>query len=376
MRVKPPLKSLRSWAGFAGAFIILGVGFFFRHNPGATSLSLDSSETAALTRNPGTSPLNRGTGASGQSSHSLNQLCGDIYPIVCAKKEALRDPTGSVRSDLEGERMALHLYQEIVAQHPDWNSEQVDREFIDKVYTPKVRGRLESAYRWVRHSLIQFLDKQPASIFTSEEKRQLKQRLMKTKLDLPTHESPYPDEPDLLTKSDVFYEVLGSGQMRLRIGGAYPLSARSWFNIVFTMAHELAHSIDPCEVRYARLSYPAYDRLGACFLSQGLIAARKTRQECSHNDQLSETFADWMAVQVSAKALDHFATEFKGPQLLSAIINSVRDLCEEENEETEEDIALHPPAKVRINRIFGKSPQIRELLGCANVKESSEYCQF
>lgn len=229
--------------------------------------------------------------------------------------------------------------------------------------------------------MIKKIEAQPEVIFTSQEKQELKLRLIRTDLDLPTRDSPYSDEPDLLTKSDVFYESLANQKMRLRIGGAYPLSVTSWFNLVFTIAHELAHSIDPCEVRLAHLSYPAYDRLGACLMRQGLIATRQNRSECVHQDQLSETFADWMAVQLTAEALHQFGTEFKGPQLLGAAINSVKDLCEEETSIYEENIDFHPPARVRINLIFGKNPKIRKILGCdlepnSNSQSSKNYCTF
>jgi hypothetical protein len=101
----------------------------------------------------------------------------------------------------------------------------------------------------------------------------------------------------------VYYERFADGRMRLRVGGAYLLSAKSWFNLVFTLAHELGHAIDPCELRVARLPLPAYDRLGACLLADGLVASRETRAECGQDDQLSEAFSDWLAVQVTADVL-------------------------------------------------------------------------
>ena len=38
-------------------------------------------------------------------------------------------------------------------------------------------------------------------------------------------------------------------------------------------------------------------------MAEGLVARRESRTECGQRDQLSETFADWIAVQVTAEAL-------------------------------------------------------------------------
>jgi len=323
-----------------------------------------------------------------QKQSSLNtqhrepfSICEDIYSVICSNQVLMDDPTGTVRSEIEGEQLAARTYENLKQLHPDWNRNQIHREFVRQVYTPKVRKQLESNFRWVRMTLIKMIDSQSQKIFTREEKKQLKQRLTKTQLDLPSGDSPYADEPDLLIKSEVFYELLGNHEIRLRIGGAYPLSVKSRFNIIFTLAHELAHAIDPCEIRSAHLSYPAYDRLTACFLNHGIIATRQNRSECGRHDQLSETFADWFAVEILAKALGQFATEFKNEALLAAVINSVKDLCQINNGIPEENNDLHPSAQIRLNQIFGKNPKIREILGCTAIPENTgdgfpAYCSF
>jgi hypothetical protein len=331
------------------------------------------------------SPLAPGLHAPLASAHSLDhdpsELCNHLYRTVCQKRGETRDPTGVVRPDVDGEIQALRTYEEIIHQHPDWESEQVDQELVNTIFTPKRRARVESAYHWVEHVMEQFINRQPESVFTRSEKKQLKQRLRKTELQLPPPVSMYADEPDLFTKNDVFYERMLNGQMRMRVGGAYLLNAKSWFNLVFTLGHELGHAIDPCELRAARLAIPAYDRISACFLAHGLTAARTTRRECGENDQLSETFADWMAVQMVSEALRSFATEFHGNQLVSAASNSVRDLCEQDETGADElDLEFHPSPEVRINQIFARNPGIREVLGCTALTPENdpypEYCGF
>jgi len=311
-------------------------------------------------------------------------ICHDFYNYICKHHELSkgdgRDPTGIVHPDVEGERIADGFLKDIIQKHPDWTSDQVDEELVKEVYTPERTARVQAAYRWVQNRIVHLIESQPEHVFTSREKREIVARVKKTELQLPPPASNYADEPDLFTRNDVFYERTPEGQMRMRIGGAYLFTAKSWFNIIFTMGHELGHSIDPCEIRQARLSYPAYDRLTACFLRTGLVQTSNTRSECGENDQLSETFADWIGTQVSAEALKTFSNEFHGAQLINATANSVRDLCEQDdqdNEPEELDTSTHPSPKVRIEKIFGDQPGIRSVLGCAVPEKSvSQYCSF
>ena len=303
-------------------------------------------------------------------------LCQNIYKSVCQTKQESRDPTGIVYSDVDGEKYALKLYRAIIQDHRDWTLEQIDEELVKKIFTPAQKNRIEGAFRWVLRTLEHFIDQQPPEVFNLREKNQLKSRLRKVQLQLPPPASLYADEPDLFTRNEIYYERTSSAQLRLRIGGAYVFIAKSWFNLVDTLAHELAHAIDPCEIRFVHLSFPAYDRLTACFLDHGLIATRKNRLECGENDQLSETFADWIAVQVTAEALRSFSTEFHSTQIINAARNSVRDLCEQDSEDTELDLEHHPSPQVRIAKIFGENPLVRQVLGCSPSENISHYCTF
>jgi hypothetical protein len=298
-----------------------------------------------------------------------------MFRSVCQRRGESRDPTGVVHSDAEGELQALRAQRDIIRAHKDWTSEQVDEELVRAIFTPKRRARIESTYAWVEKSIEAFIDRQPDAVFGAAEKKTLKRRVRATSLQLPPPASVYADEPDLFTKNDVFYERAANGGMRMRVGGAYLLSAKSWFNVVFTLAHEFGHSIDPCELKVAKISIPAYRPLAACFIKQGVIAAPPDRQECGENDQLSETFADWIAVQVVSEALAHYATEFHDAvSLTNAAANSVRDLCEQE--EGEFETLLHPSPEIRIERIFGRNPSVRRTLGCEDTVPETPYCDF
>ena len=299
--------------------------------------------------------------------------CDQIYELFCRELGETKDPSGYVLPDIEGEQLARDLYDEISRDHSNWTTAEKNEEFVKQIFTPKRRARIELAYTWVVKIMGDLFDRQED--FSSKEKAIIRSRIRKAQLQLPPPASIYSDTPHLLKKTDVSYERTPGGQLRLRVGGAYVLTAGSWFNLVYTMAHELAHAVDPCEIRMARQSFPAYDHLTACFLDTRLIATRSTRAECGRNDQLSEVFADWVAVQVVAEALGGYATEFDSQQILSAAQNSIRDLCDQSNPDDEFDLELHPSPAIRIE-IFRKNPRIRELLGCRPLEAEQPYCTF
>ena len=303
-------------------------------------------------------------------------VCQDFFRAVCQKRGVTHDPTGAVKPDFEGELKALRLYQEIIRANPDWSSEQVDSELVKKIYTSTRVNRLRHYFKWARDETERLLWLQPDDVLSPKDKKLLLKRLQALELELPPPASKYADEPDLFTQNDVYYERRPDGRTRLRVGGAYLFSVKSRFNMIFTLAHELAHAIDPCELK-ATASVPlAYLGLTSCFLRGGYIARRASRLECGDNDQVSETFADWMAVQVTSQALKKFSDEFAGPELVAAATNAVRDLCDQEESDFELDQGNHPSPQVRIERIYGNNALIRETLGCGPPNPAWEYCGF
>ena len=233
------------------------------------------------------SPASLNTGSLGGRAYDS---CRSIYQTVCQKKGVTYDPTGSVHPDVDGEREAVDLYKKVIREYQEKYKDAshteeekfdiINENLVQRIFSPKRRGRIVSAFQWVRHAMEVFFDRQPTTVFTAMEKEQIKNRIRKTQLELPPPAKVYADEFDLFTKNEIYYERISSEIMRLRVGGAYVFVAKSWFNLIFTLAHELGHAIDPCEVRAMRLSFPAYDHLSACFLQSGLIATHKTRVEC------------------------------------------------------------------------------------------------
>ncbi len=358
--------NLKKWGVFAGGFVALV----------AVSLLLLANRKMIAPWIPVPHPPSPPQLASPSPSSSLSEgLCQAIYHSVCEANGVISDPTGSVATDRQGELEAFQIYETILKNHPSWNSSQIDEELARQIYTDRRRKRVIEVYAWVNAQMEEWIDRQPDPVFTDLEKRQLKTRVHSVQLQLPPPASLYQDEPDLFTKNEVFYERMLQGETRMRVGGAYLFTAKSRFNMIFTMAHELAHSIDPCELRSARIAIPAYDRLGACFVREGLVTLRASRLECGENDQLSETFADWVAVQITAVALRDAQKTYDGASFAHSVINSVKDLCEQEDADLI-DIRLHPSPRVRIEKIFGNAPVIREVLGCAPAEKPRDACGF
>lgn len=302
---------------------------------------------------------------------TLALRCQDLYSWICHQKDETNDLTGTVNSDIVGEKQAAGIYQKLVKQHPDWTVETIDEVLVKEIYTDKRRARVKSAFQWTKQSLKEFFNKQEG--FSLREKTKIMALLNQVELQLPPPASIYNDEPDLFTKGEVYYERTQDGKLRLRVGGAYLLTVKSWFNLVFTLAHELAHAVDPCEIHHYNYSFSAYKKLTSCFIRNGMVEASRNRTECGAHDQLSESFADWIAAHVIANTLRFYSTEFSEDQILNAARNSIRDLCSQDDDASELDIELHPSPKVRIGKIFGQNPEVRYQLGCT---EFTSYCTF
>lgn len=302
---------------------------------------------------------------SAPSSSPIIDPCQNLFALVCSSRGIIRDPTGAVLPETEGELQALRIYENLIRQNPDWTSEQVDQALVREIYTQKRRDRVIQAQTWVKSALLTWIQHQPESVFDPREKILLTTRVKKTELDLPSETSAYPEQPDMLTSTAVVYERLDNDSTRMRVGGAYLLTAKSWYNLVFSLAHEFAHSIDPCELRMQQISLPSYDRLKACFISQEIVFTPKTRSECTENDQLSEAFADWVAAQITSQALEIYAKNYTPEQRSAAIINAVRDLCDPEESLAETDTEIYPKPETRITGIFGKNPRLKLFLNCS-----------
>lgn len=355
-------------------FITMGLIFTGWTLGRGSRLLLTSSEKSDSTP---IEPLSLGSDPN-QETDPDTDPCLNLFNLVCSSHGETRDPTGSVRPDAEGELQALRIYENQIRQNPDWTSEQVDQAMVREIYTQKRKDRVNQAYVWVKTALTSWIQHQPETVFDRREKNLLTTRVKKTELDLPTEASPYSEQPDLLTSMAIVYERLNDDSTRMRVGGAYLLTAKSWYNLVFSLAHEFAHSIDPCELQTVQISLPSYDRLKGCFLAQGIVYMPKTRLECAENDQLSEAFADWVAAQITSQSLEIYAKNYTPEQKSAAVINAVRDLCDPDESLAETDTEIYPKPETRITGIFGKNPRLKQFLKCSERTPAQvpagEYC--
>ncbi len=350
--------------------------------------------------------------------------CVDLNRYICSMKHA-EDPTGSVKPDIEGEVEALRIYEQIIRSHKRISPEKVDELLVKKIYTPQRTKQMRKLFEKVKKHLLNFIESQPFDALSSMEKLELRKRIERVILELPPPASVYEDEPDLFTRNNVYYERTRNSTVRIRVGGALLFTIQSQFNLAFTLSHELAHAIDPCELHFDQINILSYKSLAECFGSFPLDIER----ECSPEGMLSEIFADWAATHVVASILQENTYQFTHGQIRSAVYSSVRDLCPEHDQPellrsehlqpeflqevkatkrdgnaTESNVHLsdvhttrsnvratvrngnstrsknspidnlssqpsglsssHPSVAFRINQIFAQHPQIRKFLGC------------
>lgn len=300
------------------------------------------------------------------------RYCDDPYATTCYTSWPSEDPTGLVRPDMTGEVRALRVMRRLIRENPLWTSQQVQEVLAESIYTEERRARIQNAFAWVMAEMREFIQQQPVKIMSDQEKAALLKQVALISLELPPPISVYADAEDIITKNTVYYERTPRQSLRLRIGGAYLLTSSSWFNIVYTFAHEVAHAIDPCEVSYAGFKPKAYEKLIGCFVSAGWVD--KDRTVCGPNEQISEVFADWVASELIGKAIKDFGKDYSLQNKAKSAINAVRDLCEQPAGESL-DFKLHQQPNVRIGSIMGRSPTVLSALNC-QPKKKIRYCRF
>ena len=354
-----------------------------RKTPAEAFLLSDTDNAQGLTqRSPASTPrLSPQTPRPGLAPPLAD--CDDLYSFICEKEPKLSDPTGSLDISVESEQAGKALFNDFKKQYPTVSQAELQEKLAETIFNPRNRIRIEKAFVWVKRELIHFFEQQSHSIFTPVEKSRIQNLLFKTRLRIPPPAKVYESQPDLLTSDEVFYEKTEQGERFLRVGGGYVLNSQSWFNLIFTFAHELAHAIDICEIKDEGLSLPAFDQLNGCFLERGLIDLHHERRECVSHDHLAEVFADWIAVQITSIALKTFAEEYPQLPLENAIKNSVRDLCTPPHHEWRDEhfsraeFEFHPTPQVRVEKLFAHHPVIRELLGCRALKvPQASFCTF
>lgn len=301
------------------------------------------------------------------------KYCENPHGATCSSRWPSVDPTGRVLPDVTGEVLALRQLRRIIRSHPDWSTTQVDEDLAKKLYTPERIEVLEKVFESVLKEIFTFLQDLPPSVLSFQEKEALIEQVKRIRLETPPPAKVYFDAPDLFTKNTVYYERTSRGELRLRIGGAYLLSASSLYNLMFTLAHEVAHSIDPCEASYAKISPKIYQPLMGCFVRMGWV--KREDVHCRKGEQVSEVFADWLATEITVRVLEKRALNYTSTQKVKSVINFSRDLCEQSSSPDRLHIYSHRAPQVRIGSIIGQSPFVRKVVGCDRVVVRN-YCQL
>jgi hypothetical protein len=169
------------------------------------------------------------------------------------------------------------------------------------------------------------------------------------------------------------------------------LNNQSEFQIAHTIAHELAHSIDPCNIV---LGHPdlAYDykstttrekmeadfpfpNLLNCLRDEKSIHARPAPPDDEpladnqllfcYDDQIGESFADWIATETTPEYMTNNHPKLTQKQMQLGYANIFRRNCENEaNLKAKDTKDVHPWLEDRINKLILTQPQIRKQMGC------------
>ncbi len=186
------------------------------------------------------------------------------------------------------------------------------------------------------------------------------------------------------------------------ICGGYLNMSTSEFNLVHTIAHEISHSIDPCNFSERNKVAPLKNRISnervddtylrknflRCLRSKDSAEAKTfdefqadatiedgervyndTARYCG-SEQSGETVADWFAAEIVGEYSEkHFATLSKDQKQIG-IANILRPACYENRPDQN-----HPGTTNRLNGILLVQPKIRSQMGCVG-DAPKRYCDI
>ncbi len=183
----------------------------------------------------------------------------------------------------------------------------------------------------------------------------------------------------------------------------YFRASDSEFNIVHTIAHELSHSIDPCQFSDGSSIAPFTQRKSnaevedtylrknflSCLRSKHSVGAKHLRddtpmpissteslvyndtQRLCGGDELIEAVPDWFAAEVLADYSESYFEKLTKKQKQRGFSNTLRATCRE----TRNDGSQHPKSRDRINGLLLVHPKIRAQMGCIG-DAPKRYCDI
>lgn len=185
----------------------------------------------------------------------------------------------------------------------------------------------------------------------------------------------------------------------------YLLQSTSEFQIAMTVGHELSHSIDPCRIstgpedlalKYKNSTDPKklddeypVKNIVSCLRNPRSIGAKNitavtqatsskgsAKYSFCDDDQIRESFPDWLAVEVLPKYIETRLKEknqtLTPEQFQIGYSNARRLLCKIPKKSGE--LRKHPAIEDRINKIILVNPKIRAQMGCPREASHAIYC--
>ncbi|MBX9766716.1 MAG: hypothetical protein K2X47_05545 [Bdellovibrionales bacterium] len=347
------------WTLWKTHLVLTGTGFL------VLGFGLVGSQFLSKNPYPSSLPLSLATPKSESAA-----ICRDFYQTVC-EFESRKDPTGRVPQRYEGEVKVLRRFERLNRDYPEMSRDQIDEILVREIYTPERLELLRGLEQVIKTSVKKFVSlRLPGS---PQQKYKLNDILGKVRLELPPPASVYSDEKSLLTSDESFYYRSKIGGQKIRMGGALVDSVSSRYNLVFTLAHEMAHSISPCELKAFHLGLAPVQEFLTC-------TGQASPLVCREGSTLSEVFSDWVATQILVALIQKDLKQKKIQQkdLISVVVNSVRDLCPTSGEHVDEPSAArglssdHPSPRQRMNGIVAQHPVLRGLLGCQQEEPPEE----
>ncbi|HEX4925982.1 MAG TPA: hypothetical protein VFV50_17955 [Bdellovibrionales bacterium] len=168
----------------------------------------------------------------------------------------------------------------------------------------------------------------------------------------------------------------------------------SEYHLAYLIAREMAHFVGPCGVtrgknvplfKYsqpnkAESSEQEFPFKGvltclrgrtSAYAQRGLGLSRESAVLCDKSDQISETFADWLAAEVMSDYIPKYFDKHSKQEKKSGVISLMRSQC---TPGTRQELADRIPVEERFNRILLSNPDIRTALGCKVKPLDIAYC--
>ncbi|MGZ3691518.1 MAG: M48 family metalloprotease [Pseudobdellovibrio sp.] len=176
----------------------------------------------------------------------------------------------------------------------------------------------------------------------------------------------------------------------------------SEFSLVAVMAHEIAHSIGPCNLRTSdsqNFGSPVaknlqeadrqfvFGDLVRCLRSSSSVHAVNLKalqndqaphaaiDYCSdYDDQIEESASDWFASEVLTDIMSKNHPELTRDQWRTGMRNTFRVKCDQTDIEVAFD--THPAVRDRFNAMILPNAKIREKMGCSSVPSPKVQCSM